>query len=67
MAAFWSSGSMGPATAPPVPPADHLTGHAAAGAVMLAAVARQPEKAPEKYKAFLQIGKEIMNGKEPRA
>ena len=61
MAAFWSSGSMGPSTAPVVPPAPHLTAHAAAGAVMLAAVARHPEKAPEKYVEFLRIGKELMN------
>jgi hypothetical protein len=67
MAAFWSSGSMGPTTTPAVPPPDHLTAHAAAGAVMLAAVAKQPEKAAEKYQVFLEIGKEIMNGKQPRA
>jgi uncharacterized protein DUF6931/FHA domain-containing protein len=63
MAAFWSSGSMAPATAPVVPPAPHLTSHAAAGAVMLAAVAKQPEKAPEKYAEFLRIGKEMMGDK----
>jgi hypothetical protein len=67
MAAFWSSGSMAPPAAPVVPPPDHLTAHAAAGAVMLAAVAKQPEKAPEKYQTFLQIGQEIMNGKQTRA
>jgi len=61
MAAFWSSGSMGPPAAPVVPPGPHLTAHAAAGAVMLAAVARQPEKAPDKYGEFLRIGKELMN------
>ena len=60
MAAFWSAGSMGPPTAPAVPPAAHLTAHAAAGAVMLAAVAKQPEKAAEKYAQFLDIGKQIM-------
>jgi Family of unknown function (DUF6931)/FHA domain len=60
-AAFWSTGSMGPTTAPVVPPAHQLTAHAAAGAVMLAAVARQPEKAPEKYTEFLKIGKEMMS------
>jgi hypothetical protein len=66
MAAFWSSGSMAPPSAPVVPPAPHLTAHAAAGAVMLAAVARQPEKAPEKYQKFLQLGRELMaNGSPP--
>lgn len=62
MAAFWTSGSMGPPTAPVVPPAPHLAAHAAVSATMLAAVARQPEKAPEKYHLFLQLGRELMNG-----
>lgn len=58
MAAFWSHGSMGPPTAPTVPPAPHLTGHAVAGAVMMAAVVRQPEKAADKYKTFLQLAQQ---------
>jgi FHA domain len=62
-AAFWSSGSMAPPTSPVIPPAAHLTGHAAAGAAMLAAVARQPEKAPEKYQKFLELAKAIMTDK----
>jgi hypothetical protein len=57
MAAFFSDGSLGPTTAPAVPPAPHLTAHAVAGAVMLAAVARQPEKANEKYQQFLELAK----------
>jgi Family of unknown function (DUF6931)/FHA domain len=61
MAAFWSGGSMAPPHAPVVPPGPTLTAHAAGGAVMLAAVARQPEKAPEKYAKFLQIGRELMS------
>ena len=61
MAAFWSGGSMAPPHAPVVPPGPTLTAHAASGAVMLAAVARQPEKAPEKYAKFLQIGRELMS------
>jgi hypothetical protein len=61
MAAFWSSGSLAPPTAPVVPPGEQLTAHAASGAVMLAAVARQPEKANEKYRQFLQFAAEIMN------
>jgi len=60
MAAFWSGGSMAPPHAPVVPPGPTLTAHAAGGAVMLAAVARQPEKAPEKYKRFLEMGRELM-------
>jgi pSer/pThr/pTyr-binding forkhead associated (FHA) protein len=65
-AAFWSTGSMAPPAAPVVPPAPHLTAHAASGAVMLAAVARQPEKAPEKYQQFLDIGREMMANGEVR-
>ena len=64
MAAFFSDGSLGPATAPAVPPAPHLTAHAAAGAVMLAAVARQPEKAPEKYQQFLEFAKTHMTAEK---
>jgi hypothetical protein len=66
MAAFWSSGSMAPPTSPVIPPAPHLTAHAASGAAMLAAVAKQPEKAPQRYAEFLRIGKELMGG-ESRA
>jgi hypothetical protein len=61
MAAFWSSGSLAPPAAPVVPPGEHLTAHAASGAVMLAAVAWQPEKANDKYRQFLQIAAEMMN------
>jgi hypothetical protein len=60
MAAFFSSGSLGPPTAPVVPPAAHLTSHAAAGAAMLAAVSRQPEKATARYEQFLKLAKEHM-------
>jgi pSer/pThr/pTyr-binding forkhead associated (FHA) protein len=58
-AAFWSSGSLGPPTTPVVPPASFLTAHAAVGAAMIAAAAKQPEKAVEKYQMFLQFGKEL--------
>lgn len=62
MAAFWSGGSMAPEEAPAVPPAENLTAKAAAGAVMLAAVLNQPEKAQEKYRFFLEQGIDIANG-----
>jgi len=61
MAAFWSGGSMAPPHAPVVPPGPTLTAHAAGGAIMLAAVARHPEKAPEKYAKFLELGRELMS------
>ena len=60
MAAFFSTGSLSPPAAPLVPPPPHLASHAAAGAAMLAAVAHQPEKAPQRYEEFLQLAKEHM-------
>jgi hypothetical protein len=64
-AAFWSGGSLGPPDVAPIPPADHLTAHGAACAVMLAAVTTDPEKAPEKYRAFFRLGIEIAEGAHP--
>jgi hypothetical protein len=60
--AFWSGGSMAPPNLPAVPPAEHLTGVAVAGAVNLAAVMRQPEHAKEKLKGFLDQAVDIANG-----
>jgi hypothetical protein len=62
MAAFWSGGSLGPPNVPAVPPGEFLTAHGVAGAVMLAAVLTQPEKAPEKFRKFFALGVEVGNG-----
>jgi hypothetical protein len=62
VAAFWSAGSMAPADAPVVPPGEELTGAAVSGAVILAAVQKEPEKAPEKYARFLTQGLEVARG-----
>ncbi len=62
MAAFWSDGSMAPENLPVVPPADNLCSKAVSGAVMLAAVLKQPEKAQDKYRFFLQQAVDIANG-----
>ena len=63
LAAFLSGGSMGPANVAAIPPAETLTGTAVAGAVMIAVVVKEPQKAAEKYRTFLNRGIEIANGK----
>ncbi len=60
LAAFFSGGSIAPANLPPVAPADHITPQLVAGAIIVSAVKNQPEKAPEKYRAFLQKGLALM-------
>ena len=62
MAAFWSGGSLSPVDAPLVPPAEHLCAHAAACAIMLAAVQTEPEKAAEKYSKFIELGLQVAAG-----
>lgn len=62
MAAFWSGESMAPPNAPAVPPADNLTAKAASGAIQLAAVLSEPERAQEKYQLFLKRGIDIASG-----
>jgi hypothetical protein len=61
LAAFFSGGSLGPPEAPPVPPGEYLTAKAVSGAVIFAAVAVEPEKAGEKFTAFLQQGIDVVN------
>jgi uncharacterized protein DUF6931 len=63
LAAFLSGGSMGPANVAAIPPAETLSGNAVAGAVMIAVVVKEPQKATEKYRTFIGRGIEIANGK----
>jgi pyruvate/2-oxoglutarate dehydrogenase complex dihydrolipoamide acyltransferase (E2) component len=60
--AFWSGGSMSPEGQPVVPPAEHLTGVAIAGAVVLAAVRTAPEKAATRYPRFIASARDIGTG-----
>jgi len=60
LAVFFSGGSIAPANLAPVAPAEHLTPQFVAGAIIVSAVKNQPEKAPEKYRAFLQKGMALM-------
>lgn len=62
MAAFWSGGSIAPPDAPPVPPGEFLCARAVSSAVILAAVQREPERAPAKYRLFLDRGLDIARG-----
>jgi hypothetical protein len=56
LAVFLSGGSVTFPPAPEVPPAPHSAAKAAAGAIALAVVSKQPEKAPDKYRAILADG-----------
>src|ERR1019366_1277634 len=59
LATFFSGGSLAPPNAPAVPPGEFLTAKAVSGAVIFAAVAKEPEKAPEKFRAFIAQGLEV--------
>jgi len=60
LAAFYSGGSVVAPELEPIPPPDHVTSQLVVGAVMIAAVKTQPEKAAEKYRVFLQKGMALM-------
>ncbi len=45
-----------------MPPGETLTAQAAAGAVLLAGVLAEPQKAAEKYRKFLALGVDVGNG-----
>jgi hypothetical protein len=62
LAAFLSDGSLAPPDVAAVPPAEHLTASAVAGAVMLAAVAGQPERAAQRFEKFLALGTDVARG-----
>jgi hypothetical protein len=58
LAAFFSGGSLAPPNAPVVPPGEHLTAKAVAGAVIMAAVS-DPAQAPEKFRASVTQGLDV--------
>lgn len=60
--AFWSGGSMAPEGQVAVPPGDHLTGVAIAGAVVLAAVRPPAERSDARLARFLAGAREIAAG-----
>ncbi len=64
-AAYFSGGSLAPAHLAAVAPPEHVTPLLVASALTLAAVIKEPEKADEKYAAFLRTGLEIASGGIP--
>ncbi|MGF1625425.1 MAG: hypothetical protein ACFCVH_11115 [Alphaproteobacteria bacterium] len=65
-AAFWSGGSIAPPEAPPVEPAESLTGNAVVGAVLLALVQPEPGAADKKRRRFLAQALDIADGGDGR-
>jgi hypothetical protein len=63
--AYFSGGSLAPPDLPAVPPPEHVTARLVAAALTLAAVIKEPEKASEKFAAFLRIGLEVAAGQRP--
>ena len=62
IAAFWSGDSMSPEGQPAVPPAPHLAGTAAAGAVALASVRGDVTRREARLRRFLESGRNIAAG-----
>jgi hypothetical protein len=62
LAAYWAEGSLAPLDMPPVPPSPALSPTAAAAAVLLSAVIRDPAKAEAKYRAAIAAAVNIANG-----
>ena len=60
--AFWSGGSMSPEGQPVVPPGEHLTGLAISGAVTLASLRGQPERANARLQRFIGSARDIAAG-----
>src|ERR1700678_1630553 len=59
MAAFFSGSSLGPAHVPPIPPGEYLTAQAVSGAVIYAAIGKDPKTAAERFQSFVQQGIEV--------
>jgi hypothetical protein len=65
MAVFFSGGSITAPEAPEAPPPKYAAQKMIAGGVQIAVVSYQPEKAPERYKRALAIGKELDKPAKP--
>lgn len=62
LAAFLSGDNLAPPNVEQrVPPGEFMAAKAITGAIVLAAVAQEPEKAAEKFQAFIQQGLDVVN------
>lgn len=59
VAAFFSGSSLGPSHIPPIPPGEYLTAKAVSGAVIYAAIGKDPKTAPDRFQSFVQQGLEV--------
>lgn len=59
LSAFLCGDSLAPPDLEKVPPAEYASAKAVGGAVMLAALVTEPEKAPEKFRAYIEQGLEV--------
>ena len=62
LAAFLSGGSLAPVGLAEVPPPENAAANAAGGAVTLAAVIKEPEKAAERFRKFLALAQDVAAG-----
>ncbi|MES2711151.1 MAG: hypothetical protein V4653_06180 [Pseudomonadota bacterium] len=62
MGAFWSGGSLAPEGMADVPPGEHLTGVAVAGAIVLASVRVSVERQDERLMKFIDSARAIAAG-----
>lgn len=65
MAVFLSGGSVTPPEAPPTPPPPYAGQKLVAGSILMAVVSHAPEKATEKYRRALDIGRDLVKAGGP--
>jgi hypothetical protein len=63
LSAFWSNGSLAPEGSPDVDPDERLTAQGVTAALITAAYLGDPTKAPDRFRTFLERGKDIAGGK----
>ena len=63
LSAFWSDGSLAPEGSPEVEADERLTSQGVTAALVAAAYVGDPTTAPDRFKAFLERGQEVADGK----